>query len=54
MVRGDRAAGVVAVGEQDHLFFLLMGLIEQFQAQANRIANRGVGTGHADAGVVQQ
>ncbi|MNQ79143.1 hypothetical protein D3C85_940760 [compost metagenome] len=54
VVRGDRAAGVVAVGEQDQHFLRLMGLVEHLQGQANGIADGGVGAGHADAGVVQQ
>ena len=51
---GDGAAGVVAVGEQDQHFLLLVGLVEQFQAQADGVADGGVGPRHADAGVVQQ
>ncbi|MNV54625.1 hypothetical protein D3C71_1468290 [compost metagenome] len=54
VIRGDGAAGVVAVGEQDQHFFLLVGLLQQFQAQADGVADGRVGAGHADAGVVQQ
>ncbi|MNP30738.1 hypothetical protein D3C76_1238250 [compost metagenome] len=54
MIRGDGAAGVVTVGEQDQHFFLLVGLVQQFQAQADGVADGRVGAGHADAGVVQQ
>ncbi|MNQ81697.1 hypothetical protein D3C85_967300 [compost metagenome] len=54
VIRGDGAAGVIAVSEQDQHFFLLVGLGQQFQAQADSVADGGVGAGHADAGVVQK
>ena len=52
--RGDGAAGVIAIGEQDQHFLLLMGLIKQFQAQTDGVTQCSIGASHADTGVFEQ
>ncbi|MCY1443674.1 hypothetical protein D9M71_601000 [compost metagenome] len=54
MGRGDGASGIIAVSEQDQDFFLLLGLFEQFDTQANGITQCRIRAGHTDADFIQQ
>ncbi|MNX48925.1 hypothetical protein D3C86_795190 [compost metagenome] len=52
--RGDGAAGVIAVRQQDKHLLSLPGLLQQLDGQANGVPERRIGARHADADLIEQ